>query len=119
MDLESDPTPSSWFLNVLDQDTLTTPYLLRGEYEAQARIKTIEVSPDGGVTWLKAKVDMDTKTWSMHLSSPPNGGGTYHLLSRATDMDGRSERTLNPNVDVSIRKRPLTVHIVQEGTGRE
>jgi len=119
MDLENDPTPSSWFVNVLDQDTLTTPYLILGEYEAQARISTIEISPDGGETWLKADVDTDTKSWSMHLSSPPNGGGTYHLISRATDKDDRTERTLNPNVDVSIRKRPLTVHIIPAGTGRE
>ena len=41
------------------------------------------------------------------------------MISRATDKSGRVERTVNPNVDVRLRKRPLNVFIVPEGVGRE
>ncbi len=119
VDLDSDPTPSSWFNNVLDGDTLTTPFTMIGEYQGQARISTIEVSPDGGETWLLADVDKDTKEWTLHLASPPGSGGTFHLISRATDKNHRVERTINANIDVSLRKIPLTVHILPSGTGRD
>lgn len=53
------------------------------------------------------------------MSAPPGPGGVYNLISRATDKSGRIERTVNPNVDVRLRKRPLNVYIVPEGIDRE
>ncbi|MEZ4813050.1 MAG: hypothetical protein R2883_06165 [Caldisericia bacterium] len=117
--MASDPTPSSWFNNVLDGDTITTPFTILGEYKAEAKIDTIQVSPDGGETWLTAEVDKETREWSLHVAAPPGDSGVYHLISRATDKNGRMERTVNPNVDVNLRKKPVEAYIVRAGTGRE
>ncbi|HOO97014.1 MAG TPA: hypothetical protein PKV16_04435 [Caldisericia bacterium] len=100
-------------------DTIQTPFTVLGEFKAQARISSIEISPDGGQTWFNCDVDEKTGEWSFHMSAPPGPGGVYNLISRATDKSGRIERTVNPNVDVRLRKRPLNVYIVPEGIDRE
>lgn len=41
-------------------DTIQTPFTVLGEFKAQARISSIEISPDGGQTWFNCDVDEKT-----------------------------------------------------------
>ncbi|MBP6929241.1 MAG: hypothetical protein KBC24_06645, partial [Caldisericia bacterium] len=117
-DLASDPTPKSWCSNVLENDTIRLPFNLMGECKGQAPVNNIEISLDGGSTWFKANLNTKTNEWSYELNTSIQGS-TYQLLTRATDKAGRTERTVNPNLDVRYRKRPVTINIVSPGTGRE
>lgn len=58
-----------------------------------AEITKVEVSTDGGTTWVPADVEVKTNgSWqkfSYHWA--PNHAGHYELLSRATDRDGRTQ----------------------------
>jgi len=90
-----------------------------GECKGQALIEKIDISFDGGQTWFPTNVDSKSNTWSFDLSSPIGNGETYQVITRAVDRSSRVERTVNPNLDVRFRKRPITVFIVAPGTGRE
>jgi sulfite oxidase len=61
-------------------------------WAGEADITKVEVSSDGGATWLPAKLGRDQakyawRLWSLNWKAP--APGDYRLLSRATDSQGR------------------------------
>jgi DMSO/TMAO reductase YedYZ molybdopterin-dependent catalytic subunit len=61
-------------------------------WAGEADIAKVEVSADGGATWLPAKLGSDQakyawRLWSLQWKAPKSG--EYTLLSRATDSQGR------------------------------
>ncbi len=104
---------------MLEGDTIKLPYTIMGECKGQALMERVEISPDGGNNWFPCSLNSKTNEWSFTMSSPLIAGDSYQILTRATDKSARTERTLNPNLDVRYRKRPLNVFIITPGTGRE
>ncbi|MEG2433352.1 MAG: Ig-like domain-containing protein, partial [Acinetobacter sp.] len=50
----------------------------------------VEVSLDGGTTWIKAVLDPVAKTWTLDHSATTLGDGTYTLAARVVDQAGNT-----------------------------
>lgn len=110
-----DTTPKSWFSNVVEGDTLVTPYTFLGESKGQAPVTKVEISFDAGDNWLETNLNSKTNEWSFELASPMPSGESYKILTRAYDKAGRIEKTVNPNLHNRYAKRPVGVTIVDRG----
>lgn len=54
-------------------------------------IQRVEVSPDGGDTWIQAELDqrhLDPLTWRLWQATVPLGPGTHQLIARGMDSAG-------------------------------
>lgn len=65
-------------------------------WAGEADIVKVEVSTDGGTTWIEAKLDPQQAKYTWRLWSyawKPKQRGEYTLMSRATDSQGRTQGT--------------------------
>ncbi len=63
-------------------------------WAGEADIEKVEISTDGGATWIPAKLGHDQAHYAWRLWAydwKPAKSGDYTLLSRATDSQGRSQ----------------------------
>jgi hypothetical protein len=90
-----------------------------GECKGLAIIDRVELSFDGGQTWVDTNLDSKTNTWSFSLNTPMGSEGTYLLMTRATDKSGRIESSVNPNIDLRYRKKSTIVTFVNPGSDNE
>ncbi len=63
-------------------------------WAGEADIEKVEISTDGGTTWIPAKLGRDQAHYAWRLWAydwKPGKSGDYTLLSRATDSQGRTQ----------------------------
>jgi len=87
--------PVSYFLLPLATTTLVPGVVptAGAAFCGESRITSIEVSSDGGESWIDATITYEGPqgTWTLfHYDFTPAGPGVYELLSRVTTDDGRA-----------------------------
>lgn len=90
-----------------------------GECKGQSIIDKVELSFDGGQTWVDTNLDNKTNTWSFSVNTPVSSEGSFLLMTRATDKNARSESSVNPNIDLRYRKKSTVVTFVNPGSDNE
>ncbi len=90
-----------------------------GECKGLTLIDRVELSFDGGQTWVDTNLDTKTNTWSFSVTTPMGSEGTYLLMTRATDKNARIESSVNPNIDLRYRKKSTVVTFVNPGSDNE
>ena len=101
--LDQTPPASSITSPVNGATTVSSTYLIRGAAsDAGSPVQKVEVSTDGGVTWVLAS---GTTGWSYLWTAPAEG--SYIFRSRATDDAGYVE-VPGPGISVTVVKRSPT-----------
>ena len=90
-----------------------------GECKGQAIIEKVELSFDGGQTWVETNLDPKTNTWAFSVTTPMSSDGTYLLMTRATDKNSKIESSVNPNIDIRYRKKSTVVTFVNPGSDNQ
>lgn len=95
--------PTSQILQPQNNEVLTSaPVLISGTATDNQGLRLVEVSLDGGTTWLPAS---GTLNWAYLWENPANG--SYRIQSRATDLAGNVEDPASGvQVTVNIASTP-------------
>ena len=115
--LAENPVRSAWELPWNAEIASARKVVLTGRsWSGAAPIRTVEISHDGGLTWEKASLQRTREQgwtqWSWTWRNPE--AGSYELLARATDEDGRRQPLETPFNDNgyffdAVVKHPVTV----------
>jgi hypothetical protein len=79
-------------------------------------VRRVEVSPDGGATWSRARLGRSRQRgwaqWSWVWKRPP--AGNHELMARASDAAGRTQPLASPYNDNgyffdAVVRHPVTV----------
>jgi hypothetical protein len=86
--------PSSAFSGFSDNEVVKGDITLTGQaFDTGSGVDRVEVSLDGGTTWLPA--DLAGDSWTLHWDTASIPNGVYSILVRAADAAGNVERPLS------------------------
>ncbi|RKG34138.1 Ig-like domain-containing protein, partial [Acinetobacter rongchengensis] len=80
---------------------------------------TVQLSLDGGTTWVEAVIDPATRTWSYDNTANPLTDGTHTLLTRVVDKSGNSgvESSQDIQIDTSMPVATSSLTSITTDTG--
>lgn len=82
--------PSSAFSGFSNNEIVKGDITLTGQaLDAGSGVELVEISLDGGTTWLPA--DLAGDKWALHWDTASVSNGVYSVLVRATDVAGNTE----------------------------
>ena len=100
------------------------PCRLEGRaWSGRGAVERVEVSADGGATWLEADLEPDPDPWAWRgwaATWEPAGPGDHELCSRATDAAGERQPleptwNLGGYLNNAVQRVPVTVRAAAEG----
>ncbi|MEG2433250.1 MAG: Ig-like domain-containing protein, partial [Acinetobacter sp.] len=80
---------------------------------------TVQLSLDGGVTWVEATVNPATRTWSYDNTANPLADGTHTLIARVVDKAGNPgfETTQEIQIDTAASTASSSLTSITTDTG--
>lgn len=109
----TDPLPLSW---IRGSAYTVKGKVIKGANET-ANIETVQVSLDGGITWITARnTGVDFSTWDVIIDTTTLPDGLNRIISRARDVAGNVEIP-GPGVYFYVDNSPPQAQIVAPGNG--